>query len=149
MIYPSSGGAEPPNRDLGDEIIRDYEEARSIASQSPRGAAALLRLALQKLCKNLGYPGKDINKDIQAMVIDGLPPKVQEALDSVRVIGNEAVHPGTLDIKDDRETANKLFRLINFIAAKMITEPREIDQLYRSLPKDKLAGIKARDALGK
>lgn len=45
----------------------------------------------------------------------GLPPKVKEVLYSVRVIGNESVHPGTLDFKDDRDTANKLFRLVNFI----------------------------------
>lgn len=146
MIYPVSAGVEPPNRDLGEEIVRDYNEARAIVGQSPRGAAALLRLAIQKLCKNLGQSGKDINKDIQALVASGLPPKVQAALDSVRVIGNEAVHPGTLDLKDDRETAVKLFRLVNFIATKMITEPKEIDGIYGSLPKDKLEGIKARDA---
>lgn len=80
------------------------------------------------------------------MVALGLPPRVQPALDSVRVVGNEAVHPGTLDLKDDRETANKLFKLVNFIATKMISEPKEIDALYDSLPAEKLQGIKARDA---
>ena len=146
MIFPLTAGAEPPNPDLGADVIRDYEEARSIASLSPRGAAALLRLAIQKLCRKLGQPGKDINTDIKAMVVLGLPPKVQPALDSVRVIGNEAVHPGTIDLKDDRETTNKLFKLVNFIATKMISEPKEIDDLYGSLPSDKLKGIITRDA---
>jgi len=63
----------------------------------------------------------------------------------VRVIGNEAVHPGVIDLKDDRDTANKLFKLVKFIAEKMITEPREIEELYNSLPEDKLKGIKDRD----
>ena len=72
--------------------------------------------------------------------------KVQEALDSVRVIGNDAVHPGTIDLNDDRDTSNQLFRLVNFIAHKMITEPREIDEIYNNLPADKLKGIQDRDA---
>jgi hypothetical protein len=146
MIYPLHATAELPCEDLPAEIQRDFEEARRIANLSPRGAAALLRLALQKLCVHLGEPGKNINSDVASLVTKGLPSKVQQALDSVRVIGNEAVHPGTLDLKDDQETVQKLFRLINFIAHKMITEPREIDEIYSGLPPDKLAGIANRDS---
>jgi hypothetical protein len=145
IIFPLNLSAEPPNQDLPEEIVEDYDEARAILNLSPRGAAALLRLAIQKLCAHLGQPGKNINADIKALVAAGLPPKVQEALDSVRVIGNESVHPGTIDLKDDRDTANQLFRLVNFIAQKMITEPKEIDEIYNGLPTDKLKGIKDRD----
>jgi hypothetical protein len=38
---------------------------------------------------------------------------VQQSLDIVRVIGNDAVHPGQIDLTDDIETATKLFVLIN------------------------------------
>ena len=145
IIFPLNLSAEPPNEDLPADIVEDYNEARAILNLSPRGAAALLRLAIQKLCIHLGLPGKNINADVKALVEKGLPPKVQEALDTVRVIGNEAVHPGVIDLKDDRDTANKLFKLVNFIAEKMITEPREIEELYNSLPEDKLKGIKDRD----
>jgi len=148
MIYPNSLPAEPPNLDLPDDIATDYDEAREIANQSPRGAAALLRLAIQKLCKHLGRPGKNINDDIKALVAGGLPPKVQEALDIVRVIGNDSVHPGTIDLRDDRATAMQLFRLVNFIAQKMITEPREIAELYGNLPADKRTAIQKRDSGG-
>ncbi len=148
IIYPLHTTAEPPNKDLPDEIKADYEEAREIANLSPRGAAALLRLGIQKLCSHLGQPGKNINKDIKTLVEDGLPHRVQQALDSVRVIGNDAVHPGTIDLRDDRETVNKLFKLVNFIATKMISEPLEIDELYGTLPQDKLDGIKQRDSSG-
>ena len=146
MIYPLHSAAEAPNQDLPQEIQEDYEEARLIANFSPRGAAALLRLSVQKLCKHLGEPGKNINTDVASLVAKGLPPKVQEALDSVRVIGNDAVHPGSIDLRDDRETVLKLFKLVNFIAAKMITEPKEIADLYSGLPADKLAGIAQRDS---
>ncbi|MCQ8104859.1 DUF4145 domain-containing protein [Methylomonas sp. SURF-2] len=145
IIFPLNMTAEPPNQDLPEEITEDYDEARAIVNLSPRGAAALLRLAIQKLCAHLGQPGKNINSDIKGLVAAGLPPKVQEALDSVRVIGNESVHPGTIDLKDDRDTANQLFRLVNFIAQKMLTEPREIDEIYSSLPADKLKSIHERD----
>ena len=146
MIYPLHAAVEQPSADLPEDVRNDFEEARLITNISPRGAAALLRLALQKLCVHLGEPGKNINNDIAALVSKGLPPKVQQALDSVRVIGNESVHPGTLDLKDNKETVHKLFRLVNFVAHKMITEPREIDEIYGSLPADKLEGIAKRDA---
>lgn len=145
MIFPLVSTAESPSPDLPDEIREDFEEARTIAARSPRGAAALLRLCIQKLCRHLGEPGTNINADIASLVAKGLPVRVQQALDSVRVIGNEAVHPGSLDLKDDTDTVSRLFRLVNFIVHKMITEPREIDQLYSSLPPDKLAGIAKRD----
>jgi hypothetical protein len=145
MIFPNTGVVEPPNPDLPEDIRNDYEEARSILAASPRGSAALLRLAIQKLCSHLGQPGKNINDDIAALVSAGLPPRVQEALDSVRVIGNEAVHPGTIDLRDNRAVAGTLFKLVNFIATKLITEPNEIDIIYSSLPKEKLDAIEKRD----
>ncbi len=145
MIYPEKGNCPLPNQDLESEIQEDYLEARSIINKSPRGAAALFRLCLQKLCKQLGQPGKNINTDIAALVQDGLNPKVQKALDSVRVIGNEAVHPGTLDLKDNSELASKLANLINFIAETMITNQNEIDSIYNSLPVNKKEQIEKRD----
>jgi hypothetical protein len=76
----------------------------------------------------------------------GLSLKVQQALDTVRVIGNESVHPGEINLNDDREIANKLFELVNIIANIMITQPREIENLYNTLPEVKLEGIKNRDS---
>lgn len=146
IIYPIHSVAESANLDLPNEIRTDFEEARTIASLSPRGAAAILRLSIQKLCAHLGGNGKNINTDIATLVSNGLPAKVQQALDAVRVIGNDAVHPGQIDLRDDIETVNKLFRLVNFIAYKTITEPREVEEIYNGLPADKLAGIANRDS---
>jgi hypothetical protein len=67
------------------------------------------------------------------------------ALDSVRVIGNEAVHPGQIDLRDTPEIAMSLFGLVNFIVEKMITEPKEIDAFYGALPATKLDQIAKRD----
>lgn len=146
MVYPNFSGVESPNQDLSEDIQYDYQEAAEILQKSPRGAAALLRLAVQKLCVQLGEKGKDINNDIGNLVKRGLPIKVQQSLDSLRVIGNEAVHPGQMDLKDNIETASSLFRLINFIAEKLITEPREIEEIYGALPESKKEQILKRDA---
>jgi hypothetical protein len=93
MIYPDVDGGPAPNPDLPEGIRRDYVEAQSIIGRSPRGAAALLRLCIQKLCRHLGEKGKDLNTDIASLVKKGLPPAVQQALDAVRVIGNEGCAP--------------------------------------------------------
>jgi hypothetical protein len=145
MIYPNKVTAPLPNPDLSNDIKENFEEARQIANLSPKGAAALLRLVIQKLCVHLGEPGKDINKDIGSLVKKGLPSAVQKALDVVRVIGNEAVHPGTIDLNDDPTITAKLFELVNIIAAKMITEPKEIDRLFEGLPQGKKEAIQKRD----
>ena len=104
MIYPFHGTAPLPSPDLPDHIKADYEEARAIVSRSPRGAAALLRLAIQKLCDYLEAKGTDLNEQIGYLVKQGLDPQIQKALDIVRVIGNESVHPGQIDMKDDDES---------------------------------------------
>jgi len=144
-VYPPGGTAPKPNPDLPCEIKADYEEARAIASVSPRGSAALLRLAVQKLCKHLGESGENLNKDIAELVKKGLKKDIQQALDYVRVIGNCAVHPGHIDLKDDQTTANTLFLLINLIADSMITQNKGINALYSSLPQSVRDAIAQRD----
>ena len=47
------------------------------------------------------------------------------------------------------EIAIRLFKLVNFIATKMITGPAEIHQIYGGLPPGKLDGIAQRDAKSK
>jgi hypothetical protein len=147
LIIPETTMAPAPHEDLPVEIFDDFMEAASIVHRSPRGAAALLRLALQKLMKELGESGTDINKDIGSLVKKGLHPHVQQALDIVRVVGNESVHPGTLDLKDDTATATQLFELINFIVEDRITRPKSIQSLFDNLPQGKKDGITSRDSV--
>jgi hypothetical protein len=146
MIYPEESRASLPSSDMPEDVARDYEEARSILLRSPRGAASLLRLCIQKLCISLGEPGRDLNADIGSLVARGLNPKVQRSLDVVRVIGNEAVHPGQIDLHDDVDTASNLCELVNLIVESMITQPRIVDALYEKLPESKKEQIVRRDS---
>jgi hypothetical protein len=145
MIYPEDIGVPPPNTDLQEDIQKDYQEAGAIVNKSPRGAAALLRLCIQKLCKQLGEQGRDINTDIHNLVQKGLPQDIQKALDVVRVIGNSAVHAGQIDIQDDRDIAISLFLLVNRIADVMITSAKRIETLYEMLPQTIRDQIQKRD----
>lgn len=147
MLYPLTATAPMPSEDLPEDCKWEYLEARDIAARSPRGAAALLRLSLQMLCKNLGLPGKNINDDIQTLVNDrNLSEMVQQALDAIRVVGNNAVHPGELDIHDEPETVGILFELVNIIVDEMISKPNKAKSMFDRLPAGAKAAIAKRDA---
>ena len=136
---------EKPNEDLNENIKKLYWEAAEIKEKSPRAAAALLRLALQELCKQLGEQGKNINNDIGELVKKGLTSNVQKALDSLRIVGNNAVHPGEIDFDDNILIVNQLFTFINFIASQTLTKQKEIDDFYSKLPKTALDSVAKRD----
>ena len=150
MLVPDTGSAPNPEPDMPDDVRADYEEAASIFYKSPRGAAALLRLALQKLCKHLGKSGKDINSDIRELSKDNvLPPMVIKVADTVRITGNNAVHPGEMSDEDFDYVASKLFDLLNFIVKKAITEPKELDDLYSRIPEKPREAAESADARNK
>lgn len=144
-IYPDIV-AEEPNDDMPESVKQLYNEAGTIYNKSPRAACALLRLAIDRLCNELGETDRDINKNIGALVKKGLPQAVQQALDVVRVVGNKAVHPGVISFDvDDKGTATMLMRLLNIITERMITEPKEIESLYEGLPEPIKESITKRD----
>lgn len=146
ITYPKITILPPPNVDLNEDIKSLYIEASTILVESPKGATALLRLALQKLLKQVGKSGKNINNDIKDLVAEGLSPKIQQALDLLRVIGNNAVHPGQINLDDNTEIAQKLFGILNFIAEELISKPKELEDLYTDLiPPHTQEHIKQRD----
>lgn len=145
LNYPSSDIAFIPSDDMPPDVKKDFEEAAAIYQTSPRGAAALLRLALQRLMPHVGQKGKDLNGDIGKLVQTGLDPVIQQALDVVRVVGNNAVHPGQIDIDDNQEVAARLFDLVNIIVTMMITTKKKIGEMFEQLPPSAKAQIERRD----
>lgn len=146
MVYPSASIAPLANPDLPSDCMQDYMEARSTVSKSPRAAAALLRLCVQRLVVHLGCKGQNINEDIATLVEKGLPVRIQQALDFVRVVGNNAVHPGTMALEDNPQTALALFGLVNMIVDNQITQPKHVEALFGTLPERALEAIAKRDS---
>lgn len=146
MIIPAEAPVAPPHPDTPLNILGEYQEARSIFAISPRAAVALLRLAIQKLMIELGEKGENINADIKSLVAKGLPVQVQQAFDYCRVVGNNAVHPGEINLNDTPEMGQHLFNMINFIVEDRITRPKQIAALYAKLPEASREAIDKRDA---
>ena len=69
-----------------------------------------------------------------------------KALDIIRIVGNNAVHPGELDVNDSPEIVSRLFILINKITDYLITSPKQMDELLVELPAKSLEAIAQRDS---
>lgn len=145
MIYPVEAIAPLPSPDMPEDVTEIYNEARTISPLSPTASAALLRLALERLLPQVGAKKAKIDIMIGELVSKGLPKEVEKALDSLRVIGNEAVHPGTINLKVNAEVSITLFKLLNVVVDRMITQQKEIDDMYSLIPGTKRKGIEVRN----
>lgn len=148
MIFPKKLTAPLPHEDMPESVKELYEEARNIAPDSTRAAAALLRVALEKLTEELGESKGKLNTRIGNLNKQGLPQKVIQSLDTVRIFANEGgSHSGEIDLtgEDNIDIVNRLFKLVNFIIEKTISENKQIDEIYGKLPEEKIKGIKDRD----
>ncbi|MCP5038991.1 MAG: DUF4145 domain-containing protein [Rhodobacteraceae bacterium] len=126
-----------------------FGEAGVVFQHSPRAAAALLRLALQHLLVELDQPGKNINSDINALIDKGLDPDIAKSMHAVRIIGNESVHPGVIDVDDEPSVAEIMFDLMNQIVGQMITRPNQNADLWEKLPESKREEVEVRLAKAK
>jgi hypothetical protein len=146
MVWPARRSGLPPHPDMPDDVRVLYDEARDTAARSPRSAAALLRLALQVLVNEVEPGSGDINTKIGALVKRGLDPQVQQAMDVVRVVGNNAVHPGQIDLDDDSNWLPALFQLLNLIVEQVVARPKQVAAMFQALPSGAQAAVAKRDA---
>lgn len=147
LLYPFTTPDLPKaNEDMPEDVKGIYDEACLVLKASPRSSAALSRLAIEKLVDHLEACGNNLNSKIADLVSKGLPVRIQQMLDSVRVIGNNAVHPGEIDLSDDTQLALSLLNFINLIVENQISQPKRIDEIYNSLPESNLKSIERRDS---
>jgi hypothetical protein len=147
LVYPHQKYLVEPNADMPDHIKPDFLEAAAVIDISARSAAALLRLCIQKIVINLGENGGNLNQDIRNLVEKGaITRAIQQALDVVRVVGNNAVHPGVIDFNDNKTIAVQLFGLVNVIVESTIGTPKHIQSMYEKIvPETARAAIEKRD----
>jgi hypothetical protein len=146
LIYPSHNPeVAAPHPDMPQDVREIYEEAAAVVGRSPRAAGALMRYAVQVLMPHLDASGGDLNAQIGSLVAKGLDVGIQQALDALRVIGNNAVHPLEIDVNEDPSTVQALFGLLNVIVEALITQPKSLNAVYAKLPAGARAQIERRD----
>lgn len=135
LVDPVSSSAPSAHPQMPEDVRKDYEEAGRVVEGSPRSAAALLRLALQRLCVHLGEAGNHLDTDIRKLAQrPEFSERLVRAADTLRIIGNNAVHPGRLSDEDVGSVAKGLFDLLNLIVEHGISAPAKWDAMYESLP---------------
>ena len=150
LVYPKIFNATEPNPDMPEEIKAFFNEARSVSNNSTRAATALLRIATEKLVKDLlGLKGSEYANTKMHQAIErlykekNLNTNIYKALMSLKLFGNEASHPNE-DLSrlesyfsNDKDLMNKLFSLLNLIVDDLISKPKQIEELFNSAPRKK------------
>ena len=150
MVYPSKDFASSPCGDMPENVKEDYLEASKIAFFSPRGACALLRLALQKLMVHLGEPGKNINQDIRSLAQkDLISPKYIKLMDTLRLFGNDSVHPGEIREEDIGANIESMFLILNKIVEGAISDQKMFNELYEMTSETKRTAAEEQDQRNK
>lgn len=147
LAWPETFFTILPNNDMPESVKIVFIEANKVVKNSPRAAAALLRLAIEELCNEINGGKDTIFNGIGKLVKNGLDPRIQKSLDIVRVTGNDAVHPGQLNLNDTPEDAERLFKLVNLIVENLITFPNEINEVYDNISTGKREAIERRDEI--
>ncbi|WP_420636249.1 DUF4145 domain-containing protein [Candidatus Palauibacter sp.] len=147
MIYPRTNAAPPPPNDLPESAKLLYVEAGNVMADSPRAAAALLRMCTEDIIKGLSK-NQDVDKLLPTKATlyqhieflrknDELWPGgvIDTGLDALRFIGNDAVHSTEIRGDDDRGTVEGLFRVILMITDALITRRREVHEFEQLIAK--------------
>lgn len=132
---------------MPEEVREVFEEARSIASNSPRAAAALLRLAAEQLVSAKTEQGINLNVGIERLAQEQrISPTAQQFADSLRLLGNDTVH-AVSEIQDHapQETIETAFDFLNKLVDDLITGPKQAEGMLQKFPERKRAGIEQRD----
>lgn len=151
LVYPQKSLIPNARNSMPDDVKKLYQEASDVFIYSPRASVALLRLALEMLLPHLGAKKGSINNMISQLVIERKAiGNIKEAMDTLRIIGNNAVHPGEIIFEENDEeyqnqTAISLFKILNYIVVETIESDAMISNLYSQLPEKALKGIENRD----
>ena len=146
MLIPDAAVGERPHPDMPDEVKAIYEEARAIAAKSPSAAAALIRKSIEVLCRRLlSIPREEkisLYRLVGKLKQEGVKQKTIDGLEAVRVVGNNSVHPGVIDLEGKEEQLlDALFACVNRIVEDTIGERKEQEEFLRKIPDEVREGM--------
>jgi hypothetical protein len=109
QVFPRGGNFAAAPQQVPAHIAEDYSEANQVLPISPKASAALSRRCLQAVLSSHGYRGRDLVKQIEAVLNEtdaskSLPTAIRDSIDAIRNFGNFSAHPitdqNTLEIID-------------------------------------------------
>lgn len=149
LIYPQVSVVPAPNEDMPPHVTEVYNEAAAVSAHSARAAGALLRLCLELLLEHLGAKGGSLNAMIRSVVKKDSDASLQKAMDILRINGNESVHPAQIRETEEKGVDKVYFWLLTHLAKSLISDVKEIDELYETLPDNAKQQIEKRDGTEK
>lgn len=97
---PRCGPFPPAPLEVPEPIAVDYSEANEVLPISTKASAALSRRCLQGILSAHGYKGRDLVKQVVAVLAEtdttkALPTSLRDNVDAIRNFGNFSAHPVT------------------------------------------------------
>jgi hypothetical protein len=99
-VFPMTSASLRAPIEVPCNIAEDFNEANLVLQVSAKASAALARRCLQSILAGHGYPGRDLVKQISALLEEAdsrkaLPSALQDNVDAIRNFGNFSAHPIT------------------------------------------------------
>jgi Domain of unknown function (DUF4145) len=141
---PRDESADLPSEVDDEKFRKDFREAVSILSQSPRASVMMSRYCLQKLLRIKAKVKKgNLNKEIQEVIDSNtLPSYLTDDIDAIRKLGNLGAHPSedtsTEEIieveQDEAEWLVEVLRtLFDFYFVKPAQQQKRMNNLNEKL----------------
>ena len=143
LVRPRGIAQAPLSPDVPKEFAQDYREACLILADSPKASAALSRRCLQHVLRDAAKTKKKDLIDQINEVMPNLPSYLAKMIESVRVMGNFAVHPikstNTGEIVDvEPEEAEWLLDTLEGVFDFYFVQPAEAERKRQAI-NEKLA----------
>ena len=135
VIHPTTLAKHFPKY-IPEQIRKDYEEAYSIGSLSPKASATLSRRCLQGMIHDFwGIKEKNLNAEITSLK-SRISPSLWKAIDGIRTIGNIGAHMEkdiNVIVDIDSGEAEKLLKLIEHLIKEWYINRHDVEVLLEEV----------------
>lgn len=146
MVWPDQQIDHRAHEMMPPTAREEFDEAAKVFRDSPRAGCALLRTCLEKICADRGHIKGTLFARAGSLVSEMSSLHGRQAVDIVRVFGNESIHPGKMEANDIAENAERMFDAINLIVEEVYDRPARFSQLFEKLSPSQRREIERRDS---